>query len=36
MERQLTFKLDVFEGPMELLLFLIGKHKLDIKDIAIA
>ena len=36
MERQLTFKLDVFEGPMELLLFLIGIHKLDIKDIAIA
>lgn len=36
MEGQLTFKLDVFEGPMELLLFLIGKHKLDIKDIAIA
>ena len=36
MERQLTFKLDVFEGPMALLLFLIGKHKLDIKDIAIA
>lgn len=36
MERQLTFKLDVFEGPMELLLFLIGKHKLDIKDIVIA
>lgn len=36
MERQLTFKLDIFEGPMELLLFLIGKHKLDIKDIAIA
>ncbi len=35
MERQLTFKTDVFEGPMELLLFLIGKHKLDIKDIAI-
>ncbi len=35
MERQLTFKIDVFEGPMELLLFLIGKHKLDIKDIAI-
>jgi segregation and condensation protein A len=36
MEGQLTFKLDVFEGPMELLLFLIGKHKLDIQDIAIA
>ncbi len=36
MEQQLTFKLEVFEGPMELLLFLIGKHKLDIKDIVIA
>lgn len=36
MERQLTFKLESFEGPMELLLYLIGKHKLDIKDIAIA
>lgn len=33
---QLTFKLDVFEGPLDLLLHLISKHKLDIADIEIA
>lgn len=35
MER-LTFKLPVFEGPLDLLLHLISKHKLDICDIPIA
>jgi len=29
------YKIEVFEGPMDLLLFLITKHKLDIKDIPI-
>ncbi len=33
---QLTFKLDQFEGPLDLLLFLISKHKLNIYDIEIA
>ncbi|MDR0947640.1 MAG: segregation/condensation protein A [Ruminococcus sp.] len=32
----LTFKLDNFEGPLDLLLFLITKHKLNINDIPIA
>ncbi len=36
MENNLTFKLDCFEGPMDLLLFLISKHKLNINDIEIA
>lgn len=31
----LTFKLTQFEGPLDLLLFLISKHKLDINDIPI-
>ncbi len=31
-----NIKLDVFEGPMELLLHLIREHKLDIHDIPIA
>lgn len=35
MER-LTFKLPVFEGPLDLLLHLISKHKLNICDIPIA
>lgn len=35
MER-LTFRLPVFEGPLDLLLHLISKHKLDICDIPIA
>ena len=30
-----TYKLEVFEGPMDLLLSLISKHKLDIYDIPI-
>lgn len=33
---QLNFKLETFEGPLDLLLFLISKHKLDIYDIAIS
>lgn len=32
----LNYKLDVFEGPMDLLLHLISKHKLNIYDIPIA
>ena len=32
---ELEFKLDVFEGPMDLLLHLITKHKLNIYDIPI-
>ena len=29
----LSYKLEVFEGPMDLLLHLISKHKIDINDI---
>lgn len=32
---QINYKIDVFEGPMDLLLHLIAKHKLDINDIPI-
>lgn len=32
---EITFKLDVFEGPLDLLLHLISKHKLNINDIEI-
>jgi segregation and condensation protein A len=32
----LKFKLDNFEGPLDLLLYLVGKHKLNINDIPIA
>jgi len=32
---ELNYKLDVFEGPMDLLLHLITKHKLNIYDIPI-
>ena len=32
----LQFHLGEFEGPLELLLFLISKHKLDIRDIEIS
>ncbi|MEG1849470.1 MAG: serine protease, partial [Oscillospiraceae bacterium] len=35
MER-LSFRLSDFEGPLELLLYLISKHKLDILDIEIS
>ena len=31
----LSYKLDSFEGPLDLLLHLITKHKLNIKDIQI-
>ena len=31
----LQYKIDVFEGPLDLLLHLISKHKLDINDIPI-
>ena len=33
---KLTFRLEQFEGPLDLLLFLISKHKLNIYDIEIA
>ncbi len=33
---QISFKLEVFEGPMDLLLSLITKHKLNIYDIEIS
>ncbi|MGN1481526.1 segregation and condensation protein A [Porcipelethomonas sp.] len=32
----ISFKLDVFEGPLDLLLHLIAKHKLNINDIEIS
>ena len=33
--QQINYKLEVFEGPMDLLLHLISKHKLNINDIPI-
>lgn len=33
---ELNYKLDVFEGPLDLLLMLVQKHKLNIKDIEIS
>ena len=36
MSEPLQFKIEVFEGPRELLLHLISKHKLNINDIPIA
>ena len=36
METQLQYKLDVFEGPLDLLLSLIAKNKIDIYDIKIS
>lgn len=33
--QQISYKIDVFEGPMDLLLHLISKHKLNINDISI-
>ena len=33
---KLTFKVQQFEGPLDLLLHLIAKHKIDIRDIPIA
>ncbi len=32
---KISFKLEVFEGPLDLLLYLISKHKLNINDIPI-
>lgn len=34
--QQLSFKLEVFEGPLDLMLHLISKHKLNINDISIS
>lgn len=34
--QQLSYKLEVFEGPLDLLLTLIAKNKIDITDIVIA
>ena len=34
--QQLSYKLTVFEGPLDLLLTLIAKNKIDITDIIIA
>ena len=36
METQLQYKLPVFEGPLDLLLNLISKNKIDIYDIQIS
>ncbi len=33
---KISFKLDIFEGPLDLLLHLISKHKLNINDIEIS
>ena len=33
--RELSFRLEIFEGPLDLLLHLISKHKLNINDIPI-
>lgn len=33
---ELSFKLEIFEGPLDLMLSLIQKHKLNIKDIEIS
>ncbi len=33
---KISFKLEIFEGPLDLLLHLISKHKLDINDIEIS
>ena len=33
MNEKLNYKLEAFEGPLDLLLFLIQKHKLNICDI---
>ena len=35
MENNIQYKLEVFEGPLDLLLHLINKHKLNINDIPI-
>jgi len=35
MMNKISFKLEIFEGPLDLLLHLVSKHKLDINDIEI-
>ena len=34
--QELTYKLELFEGPLELLLSLVNKNKMDINDIQIS
>ncbi len=34
--QELTYKLEIFEGPLELLLSLVNKNKMDINDISIS
>ena len=34
--QELKFKLEVYEGPLDLMLSLIAKHKLNIYDIEIS
>ena len=36
MDEQLTYKLELFEGPLDLLLSLIAKNKMKIEDIQIS
>ncbi len=36
MKQELTYKIEVFEGPLDLLLALISKNKIDIADIPIS
>ena len=36
MPEKLQYRLEAFEGPLDLLLFLISKHKLNIYDINIS
>ena len=36
MSEKISYKLEAFEGPLDLLLFLIQKHKLNICDINIS
>ena len=33
---EVTFKLETFEGPLDLILFLLGKNKMEIQDISIS
>ena len=35
MVEKISYKLEVFEGPLDLLLHLIEKNKIDIRDIPI-
>ena len=35
MEQTITFKLEDFEGPLDLLLYLVSKNKMNIYDIEI-